>query len=126
MPFWRPALALCLTALLFFAAFPAQAQAPLLGVPSASQPAAPEIPAELTPEQVDGLLARLTDAEIRALLAQELHRRAEEESAADTERMDSLAAIRDRFDRLFTELGTRAERWQNQIANLHTITVADL
>ncbi len=46
-------------------------------------PAAPvEIPRQLTPEQVDGILADLTDAQVRQLLSRELHQRAQREAAA--------------------------------------------
>ncbi|MEM8699956.1 MAG: hypothetical protein AAGF44_12340, partial [Pseudomonadota bacterium] len=42
-----------------------------------------EIPADLTPDQVDALLARLTDAEIRQLLAEELRQRADAMAAEE-------------------------------------------
>jgi small-conductance mechanosensitive channel len=48
----------------------------------AAAPALPEVPATLTAEQADAFLARLTDAQARALLAQQLRERAETRAAA--------------------------------------------
>ncbi|HYR36988.1 MAG TPA: mechanosensitive ion channel family protein [Burkholderiales bacterium] len=42
----------------------------------------PEVPATLTPEQADAFLAKLTDAQARALLAHQLHASAEKRASA--------------------------------------------
>src|SRR3954467_12147419 len=41
----------------------------------------PEVPETLTPSQADAFLAKLTDAQVRALLAQQLHANAEKRAA---------------------------------------------
>src|SRR3954467_5863848 len=44
--------------------------------------ALPEVPETLSPAEADALLAKLTDAQVRALLARELHARASKEASA--------------------------------------------
>jgi hypothetical protein len=75
-----------------------QAQALLPGAAGVGQPdSTTQLPAELSPEMIDALMARLTDAEIRALLRDELHRRADEQVAAEAAKVETLADIRTRL-----------------------------
>ncbi len=92
-----------------------------LAAPAAAQtadPPAPSIPQELTPPEVDALLSRLTDAEIRALLRDELVRRAEAQAAAAPPTMDGWAAIEMRLGQMGATIGERVARWAVAIANL--------
>jgi small-conductance mechanosensitive channel len=76
----------------------ARAQALLPGAAGVGQPdSTTQLPAELSPEIIDALMARLTDAEIRALLRDELHRRADEQVAAEAAKVETLADIRTRL-----------------------------
>ncbi|MEM8855793.1 MAG: hypothetical protein AAGD34_18970, partial [Pseudomonadota bacterium] len=89
-------------------------------LPVAPQPAAPQtptIPETLTLDMVDGMLARLTDAQIREILRAELSERAEE--AADSEMGISLAeAANQRLFALGETIWTRLMRWGDQLTNL--------
>ena len=78
----------------------------------------PELPAELTPEAVDELLARLTDAEIRAVLRDELRRRADEQAAEDSDRVDSLAAVQTRLEAMAMTIERRVSRWIGALGSL--------
>jgi small-conductance mechanosensitive channel len=82
------------------------------------EPAAPTLPAELTPEAVDALLSRLTDAEIRALLRDELRRRAGERAAAAPASDMTLAAISTRLGEMALNIRARLERWADALVNL--------
>lgn len=106
-------------AALFLCASDARA-APLAAVSSGADGPAPqaEIPAELTPEQVDGLLARLTDAEIRQLLRDELERRAEA-AVPEPAGIDRLAALEARLAQMAETIRERLVLWSGDIANLH-------
>ncbi|MEY8838152.1 hypothetical protein AB9K41_03815, partial [Cribrihabitans sp. XS_ASV171] len=63
----------------FAAATQGAAQIPGTSSGSASESAAPVLPEDLTPEMVDGLVARMSDDQVRALLL---------------ERLDAVAAAR--------------------------------
>ncbi|MEL6475717.1 MAG: mechanosensitive ion channel family protein [Pseudomonadota bacterium] len=107
------ALLLCLCLL----PIPVEAQVPF-GVVESESTAEPVLPMDLTPDQVDGLLARLTDAEIRALLANELHRRAEEAAVEDMSGGEALAYITTRLQEMSARIGERVPRWTRAILNL--------
>ena len=69
----------CLAVLVFWlAAAPAVAQ---LQPQTAPSPAAPAIPDKLTAEEVDRILAELTDAQVRQLLSGQLREKAEQQAA---------------------------------------------
>ncbi|HEY5597969.1 MAG TPA: hypothetical protein VIK47_04105, partial [Kiloniellales bacterium] len=84
----------------------------------ASTTAAPEFPADLSPEMVDALLARLTDAEIRALLREELRRRAEERAAAEVASDATLISIETRLTEMAANIEARIGTWANALANI--------
>ena len=71
----------------------------------------------LTPELVDGMLARLTDAEIRELLRAELARRADEnmEEAASP---GALELIEARLTDMTATIEERVTRWVGALANI--------
>jgi small-conductance mechanosensitive channel len=97
----------------------AQSQALLPGAVSASQPESTvQLPADLSPEMVDALMARLTDAEIRALLREELHRRADERAASEADEAKTLANIHTRLTGMATTIQTRVTRWVKALGNL--------
>ena len=52
---------------------------------AADKPVLPEVPATLTAPEADAFLGKLTDAQARALLARELHRRAEKQASEAAE-----------------------------------------
>ncbi|MFQ5565808.1 MAG: hypothetical protein ACE5EU_05540, partial [Paracoccaceae bacterium] len=117
--FGRIVPALCVVVVLAAHSSPARAQAGLAGVAQGNQPeAAPTLPADLTPEMVDALLARLTDAEIRALLREELHRRADERAAAEAAQVQTLASIHARLTKMAATIEKRVTRWAKALANL--------
>ncbi|MEM6623541.1 MAG: mechanosensitive ion channel family protein [Pseudomonadota bacterium] len=74
------------------------------------------LPEELTPEIVDGLLARMTDAEIRAILRDELVRRAEAEAMGEEDM--TLEQIQTRLVQMAAQIEERTTRWMNAIQNL--------
>ncbi len=63
-------------------------------------------------------MARLTDADIRALLRDELVRRAEEQAAADAAGDDTLAAAAARLEIMAATIETRMVRWAGALANI--------
>jgi small-conductance mechanosensitive channel len=96
-----------------------QAQALLPGAAGVGQPdSTTQLPAELSPEMIDALMARLTDAEIRALLRDELHRRADEQVAAEAAKVETLADIRTRLTGMAATIETRVTRWVKALGNL--------
>ena len=96
-------------------------------LPAAAQPAEPApqplthpLAQPLTPGTVDAMLSRLTDAEIRALLRDELMRRAEAEMAAAARpTMDSWFAVEARIAAMAATIEERVTRWAKALANLH-------
>jgi len=94
-----------------------------VGLPGKAPGSPPEptltLPADLSPEMVDALMARLTDAEIRALLREELHRRADEQAAAEVVQVETLVRIRTRLNEMAAEIKDRIfTRWPKALANL--------
>jgi len=79
-----------------------------------------EIPDVLTSEIIDGLLSRLTDAEIRATLIDELQRQAAVQAAAAEQEPAFFMAAEDRLSAMFKTISTRVVRWVDRLANLHT------
>ncbi|NND50381.1 MAG: mechanosensitive ion channel family protein [Rhizobiales bacterium] len=84
--------------------------------PAAEQPI--EIPKELTPELVDGMLSRLTDGQIRELLHSELIRRADEQAKASETEVDTFAGIEARLAQMAERIETRVVRWAGALADL--------
>lgn len=85
--------------------------------PAGEAAAAPVAIEDLTPDQVDALLARLTDAEIRALLRDELTRRAEARAAAETAPMTG-AALQARLSEMSTRVAAQVGRWRSELPAL--------
>ena len=83
-----------------------------------SDTAAPALPQQLTPGEVDAMLSRMTDTEIRQLLRDELVRRAAAQTAKEPEGMDSLAAVEARLSDMAATIRERTARWAVAIANL--------
>ena len=79
-----------------------------------------EIPEVLTPEIINGLVSRLTDAEIRATLLEELQRQAAEQAAAAKQEPAFFMAAEDRLSAMFEAISTRIVRWADRLSNLHT------
>ncbi|MEM7670987.1 MAG: hypothetical protein AAF317_17990, partial [Pseudomonadota bacterium] len=97
----------------------AHAQNPLVTAATAEdEPPAVELPVDLTSEQIDGLLARMTDADIRRLLAEELHRRADAQSQDEMAAMDFVDFASMRLVEMQSEIGERLPRWFKAVANL--------
>ncbi len=88
------------------------------GGQAAEERAVPSVPEDLTPQMVDGLLSRLTDADIRTLLREELVRRAEERAAADQQSIDALQSASDRLEQMLVTIDGRVDRWITALANL--------
>ncbi|GAB5469805.1 MAG: mechanosensitive ion channel [Rhodospirillales bacterium] len=98
----------------------ALSQAAVLGAVQDQGPAtgAQALPEDLSPEMVDGLLARMTDADIRDLLRQELQKRAEEHAAAEVGEIDALGTALERMAEMRATIETRVLRWADALANL--------
>jgi hypothetical protein len=96
----------------------AQGNAGLVKGAAQSQAAQTRLPDELSPEIIDGLLARMTDADIRGLLRDELVRRAEEQARAETVSDQTLAKIRTGLAQKAGRIQTNVTRWADAIANL--------
>jgi small-conductance mechanosensitive channel len=79
-----------------------------------------EIPKVLTPEIINGLVSRLTDAEIRAALLEELQRQAAEQAAQTEQEPAFFMAAEDRLVSMFETISSRVVRWADRLANLHT------
>ncbi|HUS54554.1 MAG TPA: mechanosensitive ion channel family protein [Thermohalobaculum sp.] len=111
--------ALCLALIVAMLATVATAQVKLPGAGAApSTITAPAFPADLSPEMVDALMARLTDSEIRALLRDELKRRAEEQAATEFATDETLASIQTRLTEMATNIETRVSSWADALANI--------
>ncbi len=76
-----------------------------------------EIPAGLTPEMVEGMVARLDDGQIRALLLEELIRRADEQAAQNTGDT-TLMSIENRLTEMGETISKRIARWNKALRNL--------
>ncbi|MBX2855850.1 MAG: mechanosensitive ion channel family protein [Rhodobacteraceae bacterium] len=82
----------------------------------ATEVAPAALPEDLKPEDVDALLARLTDADIRALLRDELARRAE--AQAEEAATEEPLSLRDRVGETLELISSRVKRWIKAIANI--------
>lgn len=103
---------------LFFAliyAAPAQAQM-LLGGGETTE--AVELPETLTPQVVDALLARLTDAEVREVLQAELLRQSDLQAATQMDATTAIAQAADRVEQTLVRAQERFIRWTRSLANL--------
>ncbi|MEM9099627.1 MAG: mechanosensitive ion channel family protein [Pseudomonadota bacterium] len=105
--------------MLLFSAQVIGAQTPFLSGSQESPELAPtEIPQDLTQDQVDELLARLTDREIRQLLADELRQRAEAETMADMSTQEAIDYTAMRLAEMQAAISQRVPRWINGILNI--------
>jgi len=90
----------------------AQAQTPLPAAPAPEgESPAPTLPETLTPALIDATMARLSDAEVRALLRDELGRQAAEQAAQRAAAADPFTALAARIRAMQAEIADRAERW---------------
>ena len=105
------ALILCIG---FATSVPAQV---LLGGSSSSGDRLVSTPSTLTPEVIDGLLSRLTDAEIRAAYREELHRQATEQASATSEAR-TFADLELRLVEMRDTIIARTTRWARSIWNI--------
>ncbi|MEM6663621.1 MAG: hypothetical protein AAF666_15750, partial [Pseudomonadota bacterium] len=101
--------------LLLILAGPATAQSLLLSQQSDEE--ATDVQ-DLNPDMVDGMLARMTDAEIRELLRAELVRRAEMETERDIGTAETIMAIEVRLTSMAERIEARVTRWIGAIANI--------
>jgi len=117
--FGRIVPALCVALVMAAHSTTAEAQVRLPGtVPGNQSEPAPTLPADLSPEMVDALMARLTDAEIRALLREELRRRADERTETEAVQVETLVRIRTRLTKMAATIETRVIRWTKALGNL--------
>ncbi|MFK7945645.1 MAG: mechanosensitive ion channel family protein [Paracoccaceae bacterium] len=77
-----------------------------------------EIPRPLTPDLIDGVMSRLTDTEVRALLREELDRQAAEDAKVMDERANPFEVASTRLDDMLTRIGARAQRWAKALMSL--------
>ncbi|MEO0818831.1 MAG: mechanosensitive ion channel family protein [Pseudomonadota bacterium] len=110
--------ALCLFAMLALLAAPSAAQIPIPSGGGSEETARPALPETLTPELIDATMARLSDAEVRALLREELQRQAEAQAAAQEEALSSVSNFGQSLAGMLGRIATRAEGWAVAIANI--------
>jgi len=94
------------------------AKAQFVGAAAPEPEQSVELPDSLTPADIDRLLARLTDIQIRDLLRSELARRAEEASQAEPQGPGTFEAAATRLNAMYAEIAERLPRWGVAIANL--------
>ena len=75
------------------------------------------LPDSLTPDLVDGMLARMTDAQIRGLLRDELVRRAAED-AANADGPGTYDMVEARLNTMWDRIGRRVPLWIDHVLNL--------
>ncbi|MEM1382295.1 MAG: mechanosensitive ion channel family protein [Pseudomonadota bacterium] len=97
---------------------PAAAQTPASQVIKEQTATAPSLPEALSPELIDGFLARLTDAEIRAVLKDELDRQAAVRAAADDNRVSEFTRTVERLETMRARIAERGERWAVALGSL--------
>ncbi|MBY8977445.1 mechanosensitive ion channel family protein [Rhodobacteraceae bacterium NNCM2] len=118
---FRPLISLIATvlAVLALAGQPAVAQNPLL-LPAEGAEAASDavLPERISPDKVDGLLARMTDAEIRQLLANELRLRAEPDPMEEMSSEAALAYVAMRLGEMQGAISERVPRWIGEILTI--------
>lgn len=93
----------------------AWAQVNLLG--PGDEEGAPALPEDLTPDLIDGIVARLDDGEIRALLLEELHRQAAAKAEA-AEAVSTFESAGERLTEMSATIRKRTTRWAKALANL--------
>jgi small-conductance mechanosensitive channel len=103
--------------ILLAAAAPASGQVRILPEGAGTVPP-PTLPGDLSPEMVDTMLARLTDAEIRALLREELRRRAEERAASEAAETPTLSGVRVRLAEMATNIEAQLTLWGAALTSL--------
>jgi small-conductance mechanosensitive channel len=94
------------------------AHAQLVGTATQETDQSVELPEALAPADIDGLLARLTDAQIRELLRSELARRAQDENLVSFEGPGTLEVAVARLNAMYVEIAERLPRWGFAIINL--------
>ncbi|MEM9099414.1 MAG: mechanosensitive ion channel family protein [Pseudomonadota bacterium] len=88
-------------------------------MPSTTQEEArPVLPERLSADLIDGVLATLTDAEIRHLLREELARQAAEREVATADAMPTFEQISGRLAEMATRIRERAGRWAVSLSNI--------
>ena len=97
----------------------AEAQTPLLKAPIGNGgETVAELPDDLTPDQIDGLLARLTDADIRRLLADELRERADDQAEDDMNTAEAIAYVGMRLGEMWAEISKKVPEWIGDVLNI--------
>lgn len=76
------------------------------------------LPENLTPDVIDSVLSRLTDAEVRVILREELERKAEEQALASETTEAFLSVAEQRLTSMYDTIAERLVRWADRIANL--------
>ncbi|MGB0504562.1 MAG: mechanosensitive ion channel family protein [Pikeienuella sp.] len=106
----------CLIVCLGVSISPLKAQMLLGGSDSSGE--AVELPENLTPEIVDGLLARLTDAEVREVLQTELLRQSDAQAAAQMDAATALTLAAEEVEATLIRAQDRFVRWSSSLANI--------
>ena len=88
-------------------------------VSNGSAPATVSIPEDLTPDQVDGLVARMSDDQVRAILLERLDAVAEEQAAAKEDHEDPLTEINEIWAEMVTS-------WTQVLTTLPNIVTAQI
>ncbi|MBL4751228.1 MAG: mechanosensitive ion channel family protein [Amylibacter sp.] len=111
-------LALCLVIALNFTPTAAWSQGQFLSATKGDATSTVEIPSVLTPAIIDGLLSRLTDAQVRTVLREDMERQAAEQAIATADEIDFIMLARQRLSIMAERIATRTTRWADRIANL--------
>ncbi|WP_171180244.1 mechanosensitive ion channel family protein [Ruegeria sp. HKCCD8929] len=90
---FRSARHLLASLVILFLSLPAVAQVSVTSGNGEGTVAAPVVPEDLTPDQVDGLVARMSDDQVRALLLERLDAVAEKQAASAADHEDPITEI---------------------------------
>ncbi|MEX0319768.1 MAG: mechanosensitive ion channel family protein [Ruegeria sp.] len=90
---FRSARHLLASLVILFLTLPAMAQVSVTSGNGQGAVAVPVVPEDLTPEQVDGLVARMSDDQVRALLLERLDAVAEKQAASAADHEDPITEI---------------------------------
>ena len=114
---FRPIAFAALIGSFFWMSGPVHAQVP--PTPSSDAPATVSIPEDLTPEQVDDLVARMSDDQVRSILLERLDAVAERNAAAAEDREDPITEINE----IWAEM---TASWTNVITTIPNIFSAQV
>ncbi len=111
-------LTLCLLFVLHITPVTAWSQTRLTAMAGSQTESHVEIPPVLSAEIINGLLSRLSDAQVRVVLREDLERQAEEQARISSEEIDFIMVASLRLGEMKTRIMERVVRWTDRIIHL--------